>query len=326
MSKAGSCLRVEKLVIHRFRGVRAGSVLEFADGVNVVLGENGSGKSVLLQLLVAILKGDEGFLRKQDVDVEVSLRVAELRVVYRFVATAAGWDVAVHVQDAAGAVDYAWGSAQGLRLAGDEEDRLPPVEWPETTLWFHPVPYGTLPGDAAAQGARVAGLSGRIGLFDEHLGAWTDMRALGASMRRPPQTDDALPGWPVGEPSDDWSLGQKRVFSLMWHLGATPAAPLFADELTAGLHHGWVQECLDRLEDRQVFVAAQSPLLIDLLSFDDAQDVVRAFTVCRVVTDAEGRREWMWQKPSDGRAERVYASWMQGMSFVSEVLLREQMW
>ena len=163
-------------------------------------------------------------------------------------------------------------------------------------------------------------------MFDEHLGAWTEMRALGASMRRPPQTNDALPGWPVGEPDDEWSLGQKRIFSLMWHLGATPAVPLFADELTAGLHHGWVQECLDLLEDRQVIVAAQSPLLIDLLSFDDAQDVVRAFTVCRVVTDSAGNREFMWQKPSDGRAERVYKSWIQGMSFVSEVLQREQMW
>ncbi|GDX81720.1 hypothetical protein LBMAG42_35310 [Deltaproteobacteria bacterium] len=319
-------MRVEQLVIHRFRGVRAGSVLEFAEGVNVILGENGSGKSLLLRLLVALLQGDRVFLQQQDVDVELSLGVAELRVVCRLVTTPTSWRVVVRAADEAGAVEYAWGSAGGLRVKGDEKDRVPPVEWPATPLWFHPVPYGTLRGDTAAQGARVAGLASRLSLFDEHLGAWTQMRAQGVSMRRPPQTDDALPGWPVGEPSDEWSLGQKRVFSLMWHLGATPAVPLVADELTAGLHHGWVQECLDRLEDRQVFVAAQSPLLIDLLSFDDAQDVVRAFTVCRVVTDPEGRREWVWQKPSDGRAERVYASWMQGMSFVSEVLLREQMW
>ena len=326
MSKAGSCLRVEKLVIHRFRGVRAGSVLEFAEGVNVILGENGSGKTMLLRLLVALLKGDRDFLRQQDVDVEVSLRVAELRVCFRFVATPESWHVVVHAADEAGAVDYAWGSAVGLRLMGEPEDLVPPAEWPSAPLWFHPVPYASLGGDASAQGARVSGLASRLSLFDEHLGAWTEMRSLGASMRRPPQTDDALPGWPVGEPSDDWSLGQKRVFSLMWHLGATPAVPFFADELTAALHHGWVQECLDRLEDRQVFVAAQSPLLIDLMSFDDAQDVVSAFTVCRVVTDPNGKREWVWQKPSDGRAARVYASWMQGMSFVSEVLLREQMW
>lgn len=326
MSKAGSCLRVVGLVIHRFRGVRPGSVLEFAAGVNVILGENGAGKSTLLRLLAALTRGEGTFLRRHDMDVEVTLGVDDLGVWYRLVVAADAWSVAVRVEHQGNSVAYTWGSDRGLRLDGDTEDRVPPVEWPTAPLWFHALPYGTLPGEAAAQGARVAGLSGRLSVFDEHLGAWTEMRALGASLRRPPQTDDALPGWPVGEPSDDWSLGQKRVFSLMWHLGATPAVPLFADELTAGLHHGWVQECLDRLEDRQLFVAAQSPLLIDLLSFDDAQDVVRAFTVCRVATDAEGKREWMWQKPSDGRAERVYASWIQGMSFVSEVLLREQMW
>ena len=51
-------LRLKKLVIHRYRSVPPGTTLEFADGVNAILGQNGSGKTTLLNLIVMILRGD----------------------------------------------------------------------------------------------------------------------------------------------------------------------------------------------------------------------------------------------------------------------------
>lgn len=51
-------LKLQRLTIHRLARVRPGTELVFNDGVNVLLGVNGTGKTTLLNLLEQILGGD----------------------------------------------------------------------------------------------------------------------------------------------------------------------------------------------------------------------------------------------------------------------------
>lgn len=59
-------LRLKKLVIERFRNVRPGTTLSFSDGMNVLLGKNGTGKSTLLELVAAVASGHLAQLFKDE--------------------------------------------------------------------------------------------------------------------------------------------------------------------------------------------------------------------------------------------------------------------
>lgn len=50
--------RLKKLVIHRYRHVKPGTTLVFDDTWNVIVGKNGTGKTTLLKLIEAIVRGD----------------------------------------------------------------------------------------------------------------------------------------------------------------------------------------------------------------------------------------------------------------------------
>lgn len=86
-------LRLKKLVIHRFRDAVPGTSLEFADGLNAILGLNGTGKTTLLDLLAAVVRTDLSAYRDEELDLEVWLtREAEkdyagCNIQYRFTAT-----------------------------------------------------------------------------------------------------------------------------------------------------------------------------------------------------------------------------------------------
>ena len=60
--------RLRRLEIRRFRHVRPGTVLEFADGHNMLLGRNGTGKTTLLDLIAATLRGDFRAYRGEELD------------------------------------------------------------------------------------------------------------------------------------------------------------------------------------------------------------------------------------------------------------------
>src|SRR5678810_540074 len=50
--------RLTRLKINRFRNVTPGTELRFDDGINVLLGRNGTGKTTLLELICALVGGD----------------------------------------------------------------------------------------------------------------------------------------------------------------------------------------------------------------------------------------------------------------------------
>ena len=47
-------LRLSSLTIHKFRNVAPNTTLRFAGGMNLVLGQNGTGKTTFIRLLAAV--------------------------------------------------------------------------------------------------------------------------------------------------------------------------------------------------------------------------------------------------------------------------------
>ena len=76
--------RLEWIKIHRFRHVEPGSTLVFGSNFNVVLGRNGTGKTTLLELISAVVRGDFSKFAGEEFDVEYRFVQQEISFECRF--------------------------------------------------------------------------------------------------------------------------------------------------------------------------------------------------------------------------------------------------
>jgi hypothetical protein len=134
---------------------------------------------------------------------------------------------------------------------------------------------------------------------------------------------------------DDWnknldskrlSFGQKRLFAFYWYLACCPQGPVIADELVNGFHHDWIVHCLKEIGERQALVASQNPLLMDFLSFDNAEEVRKSFVVCTLQDTATGPRRWNWRNLDVAEAEEFYRAYEVGIQDVSALLRIRGYW
>lgn len=123
---------------------------------------------------------------------------------------------------------------------------------------------------------------------------------------------------------EDTSYGQRRLLSFLYYAACNPSI-LIADELTNGLHHEWIEACVDELEKRQSFVASQNPLLLDYLPVSSAKDAETAFIQCRLV-EQDGKQWMHWRNTTPEEAERFWKSYETGVQFISEILRTEGLW
>ncbi|WP_437494894.1 ATP-binding protein [Sorangium sp. So ce1014] len=68
-------LKLRRLRIDKFRGVAPGTELRFSDGLNVLLGQNGTGKTTLLELISMVVRSDFSSLAREEFAVEYELAV-----------------------------------------------------------------------------------------------------------------------------------------------------------------------------------------------------------------------------------------------------------
>ncbi|WP_434048905.1 MULTISPECIES: AAA family ATPase [Sorangium] len=68
-------LKLRRLRIEKFRGVAPGTELRFSDGLNVLLGQNGTGKTTLLELISMVVRSDFSSLAREEFAVEYELAV-----------------------------------------------------------------------------------------------------------------------------------------------------------------------------------------------------------------------------------------------------------
>ncbi|WP_437301249.1 AAA family ATPase [Sorangium sp. So ce426] len=68
-------LKLRRLRIEKFRGVAPGTELRFSDGLNVLLGQNGTGKTTLLELISMVVRSDFSSLAREEFAVEYELTI-----------------------------------------------------------------------------------------------------------------------------------------------------------------------------------------------------------------------------------------------------------
>jgi hypothetical protein len=121
------------------------------------------------------------------------------------------------------------------------------------------------------------------------------------------------------------SFGQKRLFAFLWYLAVRRERPIVADELLNGLHHDWIQLCLDRLYDRQSFLATQHPYLLDYIPIESAAAVRTTFIRCTLEGDG-GHQQMVWRNFDEEEAARFFVAYQTGVQQVSAVLRWEGLW
>ena len=120
------------------------------------------------------------------------------------------------------------------------------------------------------------------------------------------------------------SYGQKRALSFLYYL-AVNKRTVIADELVDGLHHSWIEECIEAIGDRQCFLASQNPLLLDYLEFKSIDQVRTSFVQCRL--KKKGKTERMvWSNMTEYDAARFFEAYGVGLQHVSEILRTKGLW
>lgn len=80
----GQTVRIERIVIHKLKHIAPHTELRFGDGVNVVLGKNGTGKTTLLRLLTHVARLDFSPYAREDCRVEATLKVGATQLDVQF--------------------------------------------------------------------------------------------------------------------------------------------------------------------------------------------------------------------------------------------------
>jgi len=123
-------------------------------------------------------------------------------------------------------------------------------------------------------------------------------------------------------PAEQLSFGQKRMLTFLLYEASTRGTPAVLDELVNGLHYEWVELCVEKLRDRQVFATAQNPLLLDLLGFESVEQVRETFIQC--ARGADGRMAWT--NFSEEQASEFFSAYEVGIQHVHEVLRAKGLW
>jgi energy-coupling factor transporter ATP-binding protein EcfA2 len=120
------------------------------------------------------------------------------------------------------------------------------------------------------------------------------------------------------------SYGQKRLLAFYYYL-ASNLGCVVADELVNGMHHEWIEACLEDLGERQAFLTSQNPLLLDYLSFESAKEVRDSFVLCRTELH-EGREQMVWENMTEEDADGFFKAYRVAIQHVSELLRTRGLW
>jgi energy-coupling factor transporter ATP-binding protein EcfA2 len=74
-------LKLRRLRVEKFRNVVPGTEIRFSDGFNVLLGQNGTGKTTLLELISSIVRSNFIDLQGEEFSIEYEMAVGEIAVV-----------------------------------------------------------------------------------------------------------------------------------------------------------------------------------------------------------------------------------------------------
>ena len=124
---------------------------------------------------------------------------------------------------------------------------------------------------------------------------------------------------------DQLSFGQRRLFAFFYY-AAIYNEVIVADELTNGMHHAMIGQCIDLIGERQAFLATQNPLLLDNLpGFESAEQARSTFILCS--TERENDRERMvWRNMTAEEAQNFFGEYQVGIGHTNDILRSWGLW
>jgi energy-coupling factor transporter ATP-binding protein EcfA2 len=405
--------KITRLKIEKFRNIAPGTELVFADGINVLLGKNGTGKTTLLRLLEAITSVNFSAFESEEFDLELTQVSSSGEIRFKIRNERVSEPVSISLPNLRPfTMNSQFASSMRAEISvGSDESRVQAIVETangKTTTQIgnksllHEVPsYPTMgsPGWFMPLLLRHPRFASTLGSgaprFDEALGFYESIKkrnvylhwypgdgnplgrlSLGATgvtlngedAKTPAQTlsIDAAKS-PLAEKvknalgvkntsiqlslssvdisgisiytdlrfwltrrdgtqfSDDHlSFGQKRLVSFLFYINDA-VDYVIADELVNGLHHDWIDLCVNSIEERQAFLTSQNPLLMDYLSFNESESIRRSFIICSV--DYEGDTEIIrWRNMTAEQAQSVFEAGEAGISYLSTILRNEGLW
>jgi len=339
-------IRLEKLTLRTLGNIAPNTELHFHDRGALLLGKNGTGKTTLLHVISAVLRSDWPWLfsfAPDGFDLETTVRVAtDPETSVRLDVTMSGaplrtadlWrsPAEVDLHDRCSLTVVLRDSAESRLLAFTSENHRTTFSYADGTTGIREVAMGS-PGEGLlfADDVHRSAFDGatRLGeqlvTFGEQLQRYDEAFAYFDRITRDQSSASPLAQRGLMERyssisgrtwrGDQLSFGQKRLFALLHYLEAHQSIVL-ADDLASGLHHEWLEPCLELVRPKQSFLASHNLILFDFMFFDSAQDAASRFIECSL--DEEGR--FVWRNMTLDDATELYEVYQTGIQHVSEIL------
>ena len=411
-------LKLQWLQVHQFRSVRPGTRLSFNASYNVLLGQNGTGKTTLLDLVAAVVSSDFTALTQEPFDLEYELAADTGRITVRVrnLPTASGpaslamdiavaprdmaWPLSIHREGQQVTVSRQEDASDVVyeRIAPEVGGRLWLVLMSGGIAWVEKTGEGTAAVEPLLAMAREVSAQAGLGRFDEGLAYFEQLCQVELRLSRRAEgvlatgtglaSEDLLDGlrkvaasqWgasryvlpaqsipflrdsarllgfasaeallvplaaqPQGKyetlslgglelafigPGEQrvsarqLGYGQKRLVAFLHYLAHARSA-VVADEVAHALHPRQLRACLEQLGARQSFLTSQSPLLLDSLTFDSAEQVRSTFVLCRREEDTG---LLAWEDLSAKAAEDFFTAYRAAPQRVGELLQARGLW
>ncbi len=123
---------------------------------------------------------------------------------------------------------------------------------------------------------------------------------------------------------DHLSYGQKRLLAFFYYLALNPSI-VIADELVNGLHHRWIEACMNAIGERQAFLTSQNPLLFEYVRFESVEQVQTCFVTCKTEL-VDGAEQLVWQNMPREDAINFYRAYQADIEGVGDILINRGLW
>ncbi|MFP2928004.1 AAA family ATPase [Pyxidicoccus sp. 3LG] len=226
-------LKLQWLQVHLFRSVRPGTRLTFSPSFNLLLGQNGTGKTTLLDLVAAVASSDFTALRQEPFDLEYELAADTGRITVRVRNTLEGSEASGLSMDIAVAPrDMAWplvihregqqvtvsrqddaSDVVHERIAPEVGGRLWLVLMSGGIAWVEKTGEGTAAVEPLLAMAREVSAQAGLGRFDEGLAYFEQLYQVELRLSR---RAEGVLATGTGLASEDLLDGLRKVAASQW--------------------------------------------------------------------------------------------------------------